>query len=191
LNPPIFLLPVYNAQANLEAAVNEILELAAEAPGRFELVILDDGSTDETALVARELAAQYPQVRLLRHPVRLGLAEAIQTGLDNLAGPIVLVEDGTYSLDGDDSDTLAELRADRPARGSKAPATPPWLKNLLARTPQKAVSRLRFQLLSRQAFERLRLEQAAGGMARIDSRQTPARRPSGRLKLFSAARRRK
>jgi glycosyltransferase involved in cell wall biosynthesis len=191
LNPPIFLLPVYNAQANLEAAVSEVLELAAEAPGPFELVILDDGSTDETALVARDLAAQYPQVRLLRHPVRLGLAEAIQTGLDNLAGQIVLVEDHAYRLDADDLITLAELRAGRPTRGSKDTPAPLWLKTLLARTPQKADSRLRFRLLSRPAFERLRMEQAAGRTERIDDRQTPARAPSGRSNLFSAARRRK
>ena len=185
MNPPVLLLPVYNAQANLEAAVGEILELAAEAAGRFELVILDDGSTDDTALMARALAAQYPQIRLLRHPVRLGLVEAIQTGLDNLAGQIVLVEDETYGLDADDMRTLAQLRA-----ADRTGPKEPWLKRLLARRPQKA-ARLNFRFLSRSGFERLRMEQAAGEFGRFDVPQSPAQPAGGRLRLFSAARRKK
>ena len=51
------LLPVYNAQGKLEADVTEILEVLSEAARRFELCILDDGSTDDTADVARLLAA--------------------------------------------------------------------------------------------------------------------------------------
>src|SRR5690606_4858626 len=63
------LLPVYNAQPNLEADVVEMLEVLADVARDFQLWIIDDGSLDETSDVARHLAAGYPQVRLLRHPV--------------------------------------------------------------------------------------------------------------------------
>ena len=104
------LLPVYNAHQSLEASVGDILEVLPELTDRFELCILDDGSTDDTAETARELAARYPQIKLIRHPVRLGLAETIQTALDHTEGEIVLVGDDDYRLDPDDLLTLWRLR---------------------------------------------------------------------------------
>jgi glycosyltransferase involved in cell wall biosynthesis len=64
------LLPVRNVQSSLSASVHEILDVVAELTGRFELVIIDEGSTDGTWDVARELAQLYPQVRLLRDHVQ-------------------------------------------------------------------------------------------------------------------------
>src|SRR5262245_19158235 len=92
------LLPVYNGHHSLESTVAELLEWLPELTDHFELCILDDGSTDDTADVARELAARYPQIKLVRHPVRLGLAETIQTALDNTRGEVVLVGDEDYCL---------------------------------------------------------------------------------------------
>jgi glycosyltransferase involved in cell wall biosynthesis len=104
------LLPVFNAQQSLETGVTEILELLPELSPRFELCILDDGSTDDTAEFARDLAARYPQIVVIRHPVRLGLAEAIQTGLDHTQGEVVLIGNEDYQLEPDDLRTLWQLR---------------------------------------------------------------------------------
>lgn len=57
------LLPVRNAQASLNDHVSRILETVADLTTRFELVIVDRGSTDATTEVADELAHRYPQVR--------------------------------------------------------------------------------------------------------------------------------
>lgn len=184
MNTASVLLPVYNAQRNLEAAVAEILEVLAQATGRFELAILDDGSTDETAEVARELAARYPQIRVIRHPVRLGLAEAIQTGLDHMPGELILVGDEDYCMNRDDLRTLwqlrdAEWRMSRQAR--PAAAVEPWLEKLLAWTPRSADRRRGFQPISRQAFERFRMGQAAEMFGRVDAPQPSALAIAGRL----------
>ncbi len=104
------ILPVHDAQLSLEAGVTEILDVLPELSNRLELCIVDDGSTDETAEVAYELAARYPQLDVIRHPVRLGLAEAIQTGLDHTQGEIIFVGDEGYALDPDDLRTLWQLR---------------------------------------------------------------------------------
>ena len=56
------LLPVYNAQHRLERQVAEILDVLPELTSRFELMIIDDGSTDDSFEVARHLALKYPQV---------------------------------------------------------------------------------------------------------------------------------
>ena len=61
------LLPVKNAQATLNSAVHEILDVMTDSGDRFEVLIIDDGSTDATSEVAHELTRHYPQIRLVRH----------------------------------------------------------------------------------------------------------------------------
>jgi hypothetical protein len=168
------LLPVYNAQHRLAEGVTEILEVLPEFADRFELVIIDDGSSDDTAETARALAAQFPQVNVIRHPVRLGLGEAIQTGLDEAASEIILFGNGAYELDLEDLRTLWRLRdterdlvrgADRRlAPGNKAANPRNGLKLPLSKVPQQ----LGFQMIHRSTFDELRLSQAIDAIARID-----------------------
>lgn len=165
------LLPVYNAQPNLEADVVEMLEVLADVARDFQLWIIDDGSLDETSDVARQLAAGYPQVRLLRHPVRLGLCEAIQTGLDHTQGDVILVGDEDYCLDPDDLRTLWQMR-DTQWQLSRQEALPianrPSIARLLAWRPRASQARRGFQIISRQAFEKFRLQQAVDTVHRLD-----------------------
>jgi glycosyltransferase involved in cell wall biosynthesis len=93
------LLPVHNLQSSLSAVVHEILDVLAELPGRFELLILDDGSTDATWDVARELAQSYPQVRLMREPIRRGTSQVIRRGLREARGDAVIGHDGHAGID--------------------------------------------------------------------------------------------
>jgi glycosyltransferase involved in cell wall biosynthesis len=171
------LLPVHNAQQSLEAGAIEILDLLAEISGCFELCILDDGSTDDTAETARDLAARYPQVRLLRHPLRLGLAEAIQTGLDHAPGEIILVGDEDYCLEPDDLRTLWQLRDDQWRLLAGETPRAPWIDRLLAWRSQ-AASRRGMQIIFRQAFEQFRLRQAVALMHRIDGGRRAVAAPS-------------
>ncbi len=66
------LLPVRDAQSTLAATVTEVLEMASDLSERFELLIIDDGSSDATSEVARELSRHYPQIRTLRHDQAVG-----------------------------------------------------------------------------------------------------------------------
>ncbi|MEX2141257.1 MAG: glycosyltransferase [Pirellulales bacterium] len=93
------ILPVNNAQSWLSEKGAQILDVVAELTDRFELLIMDDGSTDATYDVARELVRRYPQVRLLREPVRRGASLAIRHGLRESRGDIVMAHDGKETLD--------------------------------------------------------------------------------------------
>ena len=193
-SPLCVLLPVYNAQHGLAGGLSHILEVLPEWSDRFELVIVDDGSEDDTAEIAREAAARFPQVRLLRHPIHLGLAETIQTGLDQSRAEHILIGNDGYQFDVEDLRTLWRLRdAQRempqpllaPAAMHDPPATKPPL--------QRVVHQLGFQLIRRATFDDLRLAQAADTIARIDVECRAGRHPASpqpnfveRLKRFTA-----
>jgi glycosyltransferase involved in cell wall biosynthesis len=180
LNTPCVLLPIYNAQASLEKSVSEILETLGELTGHFKLCILDDGSTDETADTAYELAARYPQIKLIRHPVRLGLGETIQTALDNTDGELILIGDEDYRLDPDDLRTLWQLRENEQRLAERSwewrDTLEQQLSRLLAWRPGTGGSRAQrgFQIIHRQAFEQFRLAQAAQMHARLDGQRSAA-----------------
>jgi glycosyltransferase involved in cell wall biosynthesis len=93
------ILPVHNAQSWLSEQGGQILDVVAELTDRFELLILDDGSTDSTYDVARELVRRYPQVRLLREPVRRGATLGIRRSFRESRGDIVMTHDGERALD--------------------------------------------------------------------------------------------
>jgi glycosyltransferase involved in cell wall biosynthesis len=118
------LLPVKDAQATLTDSVHEILDVVADSGNRFELLIIDDGSTDATNEVAHELSRHYPQVRLIRHHSSMGQEEAIRTGLKQSQGEIVLLRDKKHSY------CIIEQRT-RPAKpASSRPARPNYLSRL-------------------------------------------------------------
>jgi glycosyltransferase involved in cell wall biosynthesis len=172
LNTLSVLLPVYNAQGKLAAGVADVLEVLSQWSTPFELCILDDGSSDDTADEARELAARFPQVRLIRHPVQLGLGEAIQTGLDHTDGELVLVSSEDYELDPDDLRTLWRLRDAQCRHVSHDTSADPRLAKLLAWKPGSSDGRGGFDVIPREAFEQFRLSQAVDMVRRVDSPRT-------------------
>jgi hypothetical protein len=96
------LLPVHNAESTLSSTVQEILDVVPELTRRFDLLIIDDGSTDATSEVAQELARDYPQIRVVYRTTRGGCDKAIQAGLERCSSEVVLVRDDDHgtSLDG-------------------------------------------------------------------------------------------
>src|SRR5262245_22424541 len=73
-------LPAYNEQAAIRQAVLEACAALAELTDAYEVLVVDDGSRDDTAVVVAELAASRPQVRLLRHERNRGYGAALRTG---------------------------------------------------------------------------------------------------------------
>lgn len=93
------LLPVCNAQRGLESQVERVLDLLPDLSDRFDVVIIDDGSTDETHEVAADLARRYPQVGVIRHHAPRGIDQAIEAGRKQSTGDVVLVHDSNEPLD--------------------------------------------------------------------------------------------
>jgi len=85
------LLPVQNAQAGLESAVHDLLDVLPELTQRFEVLIVDDGATEAASETAHELAKGYPQVRVVRQGSGSGREVAVQLGLERSQGDIVVL----------------------------------------------------------------------------------------------------
>lgn len=102
------LLPLQNVESSLVATVHRMLEIAADLTDRFELIIVDDGSTDATSEVAEELARRYPQVKAARHRTPRGRAESVRTGLRLSRGQVVIQGD---PADGEAPEELARTWA--------------------------------------------------------------------------------
>jgi glycosyltransferase involved in cell wall biosynthesis len=105
-------LPVFNAQESLSREVGELLEVLSDLTDQFELILVDDGSTDQTLDVADELARRYPQIRVSRHLRRFGSSAAVQTGLEAATGEYVFVQDELSPVSASDIQRLWELRLD-------------------------------------------------------------------------------
>lgn len=87
--------PVYNEESTLATVVRKLLEV----PHLLEIIIVDDGSTDGTSAIARDLADSHPQVKAFRHDRNLGKTAALRTGFQATQGEIVMVQDADLEYD--------------------------------------------------------------------------------------------
>jgi len=90
------LMPVYNERERVERAIAEVLE--TELPVEFELVVVNDGSTDGTSEILRE-GNWDGRVRLFEHPENRGKGAAVQTALAQANGEYSAIFDADLEYD--------------------------------------------------------------------------------------------
>jgi glycosyltransferase involved in cell wall biosynthesis len=93
------LMPVYNERERVERAVAEVL--STELPDEFELIVVDDGSTDGTREILRN-GDWDPRVRLLEHEQNQGKGAAIRTALQQARGEYSAIFDADLEYDASD-----------------------------------------------------------------------------------------
>ena len=107
--------PMHNEAGNAGALVAEI---AAALDGRaYEMIMVDDASTDDTRAVLAALKADFPALRVVSHRLNAGQSRAIRTGVRAARGRVIGTLDGDGQNDPADLPTLyrALTRADAPA----------------------------------------------------------------------------
>ncbi len=99
--------PCYNEQENVTKVAQQALDVLEGLHTDYEVIIVNDGSADDTGAVADRIAANHPRVRVVHHPRNLGYGAALQSGFR------AATKDLVFHTDGDGQFNLAEL--------------PPWL----------------------------------------------------------------
>ena len=82
------IIPAYQEEGNIPELCRQFADMAVGSSYRFELVLVDDGSTDSTFERIREAAGEYDFLKYARHSRNLGLTEALQTGFSVASGGI-------------------------------------------------------------------------------------------------------
>jgi glycosyltransferase involved in cell wall biosynthesis len=99
-------MPAYNEEATLA----QIVELIMQIPHLLELIIVDDFSTDNTPIIAQNLAARDERIHYIRHAKNGGKTEALKTGFAATTGAVVIVQDADLEYDpGEISDVIAPI----------------------------------------------------------------------------------
>lgn len=96
-------LPAFNEAAGLSYSVEQLRAALAtlEENGRLSgsvILVIDDGSTDDTAAVALQLADSDPGTRVVRHPKNRGLGASIRTGIEHAESDLVLYCDADLPI---------------------------------------------------------------------------------------------
>jgi dolichol-phosphate mannosyltransferase len=74
--------PAYNEARGLQNAINDIASAAAAVLADYEILLVDDGSTDGTGELADRLARENPKIRVIHQPRNLGIAAGYERALD-------------------------------------------------------------------------------------------------------------
>ena len=166
--------PAYNDGGTIAGLVIRAVQVASRLTPDFEVIVVNDGSSDATAEIADELSRTYPQVRVIHHAKNRGYGGALRSGFAAATKDLVAYTDGDAQYDPTELDVLwNRLTPDTDmVNGYKISRSDPWHRIVIGRVYHHVVKllfRLRvrdvdcdFRLMRREIFERVRLEGDTG-----------------------------
>jgi glycosyltransferase involved in cell wall biosynthesis len=107
-------IPIYNEEENLPDLVERVGAALAGSGHSFELLLVDDGSRDDSAGILAELARARPWLKPLYLIRNYGQSAALQAGFDAARGEIIVTLDGDLQNDPDDIPRLLQMLDERP-----------------------------------------------------------------------------
>lgn len=92
-------LPAYNEEDSIATTVENVVKVLKELKIEWEVLVINDGSKDQTAEVVKKLGKKYPNVKLVNHEVNKGYGRALKTGFASARYPWVAFVDSDGQFD--------------------------------------------------------------------------------------------
>jgi glycosyltransferase involved in cell wall biosynthesis len=166
--------PALNDSGTIGSMVIRAVKAASELTPDYEVIVVNDGSTDATAEIAEELARTYPRVRVVHHATNRGYGGALQTGFRSSTKDLIFYTDGDAQYDPAELAALwARMTPDADlVNGYKLDRADPLHRVIIGRVYHHIVSILfgltvrdvdcDFRLMRRSIFDRIHLERTSG-----------------------------
>lgn len=103
------ILPAYNEAAGIAEAVLEADDALAKFARDYEIIVVDDGSWDDTASIVNRLAVSRPTIRVFQHQINRGYGAALRTGFEAARGDLIAFTDADGQFDLADLEKLIAL----------------------------------------------------------------------------------
>lgn len=99
-------IPAYNESARIPATLRAVVDCLRERQWSAEVVVVNDGSTDNTVEVVRQFAETAPEVRILENPGNHGKGYSVRSGILHSLGDIVMFTDADLSAPMEEAERL-------------------------------------------------------------------------------------
>ena len=105
-------IPAYNESARIEAALERVLACVAERGWDAEVLVVDDGSKDDTAAIVERWMVHHPRLHLVKNAGNRGKGYSVRNGLLQAAGDVVMFTDADLSSPMEEAERLMAAIAD-------------------------------------------------------------------------------
>ena len=105
-------IPAYNESARLGATLEKVLNYLGQQQWDAEVIVVNDGSGDSTAQIARDFAARNPRLRVVENPGNHGKGYSVRNGMLNAHGQTVVFSDADLSSPIEEMPKLLQTLAD-------------------------------------------------------------------------------
>lgn len=167
--------PCYNDAGTIGSMVILAFEVLREIANDYEVIVVNDGSTDASKDILRELKAEYKErLKVIEHEKNKGYGGALQAGFKNAAKKFIFYTDGDAQYDIRELEKLVALMGDDVdvVNGFKTKRSDPWYRILIGRAYHNIIKiifglKIRdvdcdFRLMRRGIFEKVKLEYNSG-----------------------------
>jgi glycosyltransferase involved in cell wall biosynthesis len=123
----------FNEADNIEAMILEVIRTMDNMAMDYEVIVVNDGSTDETANIVKSVIQKYPQVRLLEHEVNKGYGAAVFNALISARNELIFFTDSDRQFDLQEISKLINAIGDADlAIGYRSPRRDPFMRKVNA-----------------------------------------------------------
>lgn len=91
--------PAYNLEAQIKNTVERAFEIVPKLVSNYEIIVINDGSTDKTAEILSKLSQKHPKLRIINHKANRGYGGALKSGLYQSKYPWIVFTDGDGQFD--------------------------------------------------------------------------------------------